>query len=316
MNQEIIPDRNLPVYLQRYNVDILDVKKESVGRVLYTTVGALPSNREEKRVWSLNLTGYLKPNVDKYTIVYDFSKVNYMYKEDITFENIISGTFILCGRVLDASKMIGFAYKYNDNESTLTIELDTSKWDFRLKKEVLFSYQLNVDDDADDDADSLIVANTTYKIYYNGSTLQIKDGSSYYSSFTLPNIGNTGGSTTYSLTCSGPETVNLEYSSTGTKLSSGKMTAVNSYNVLYSQSRQIESPCDVTSTSTEIGNINFLPNDLMNPFLNATGQATEEAIINALISAETMTGINNNTVYKLPHDRLKDILKKYNRLNE
>ena len=66
----------------------------------------------------------------------------------------------------------------------------------------------------------------------------------------------------------------------------------------------------------KIGNINFLPNDLMNPFLNATVQATEEAIINALISAETMTGINNNTVYKLPHDRLKDILKKYNRLNE
>ena len=66
----------------------------------------------------------------------------------------------------------------------------------------------------------------------------------------------------------------------------------------------------------EIRNINFLPNDLMNPFLNATAQATEEAIVNALISAETMTGINNNTVYKLPHDRLNDILKKYNRLNE
>ena len=64
----------------------------------------------------------------------------------------------------------------------------------------------------------------------------------------------------------------------------------------------------------EIRNINFLPNDLMNPFLNATAQATEEAIINALISAETMTGINNNTVYNLPHDRLKNILKKYNRL--
>ncbi len=64
----------------------------------------------------------------------------------------------------------------------------------------------------------------------------------------------------------------------------------------------------------EIRNINFLPNDLMNPFLNATAQATEEAIVNALISAETMTGINNNTVYNLPHDRLKNILKKYNRL--
>ena len=66
----------------------------------------------------------------------------------------------------------------------------------------------------------------------------------------------------------------------------------------------------------EIRNINFLPNDLMNPFLNATSQATEEAIINSLVSAETMTGINNNTVYKLPHDELKNILKKYTRLNE
>ena len=64
----------------------------------------------------------------------------------------------------------------------------------------------------------------------------------------------------------------------------------------------------------EIRNINFLPNDLMNPFLSATTQATEEAIVNALISAETMTGINNNTDYNLPHDRLKNILKKYNRL--
>jgi D-aminopeptidase len=48
----------------------------------------------------------------------------------------------------------------------------------------------------------------------------------------------------------------------------------------------------------------------------ATAQATEEAILNALIAAETMTGINGNTVYALPHDRLKQILKKYNRLIE
>ena len=54
----------------------------------------------------------------------------------------------------------------------------------------------------------------------------------------------------------------------------------------------------------------------MNPFFLATVEATEEAILNALISAETMIGINNNTVYKLPHDRLKNILKKYNRLSE
>ena len=146
MNQEIIPDNNLPVYLQKYDVDILDDKKESVGKDLYTTVGAIPSNEKEKRVWQLNLTGYLKPNVDTYNIVYDFSNVDYKYKEQIRFENIVSGTFNICGQVLDASKIIGFNYFYSDIDLKLTIKVDTSKWDFRLKKEVLFSYQLNLDD--------------------------------------------------------------------------------------------------------------------------------------------------------------------------
>ena len=146
MNQETIPDNNLPAYLQRYDVVILNDKEESVGNVLYTTVGVIPSNKKEKRVWQLNLTGYLKPNVDIYNIVYDFSDVDYKYKEQVTFQNIVSGTFNICGKVLDASKIIGFDYSYSDKESTLTIKLDTSKWDFRLKKEVLFSYQLNVDD--------------------------------------------------------------------------------------------------------------------------------------------------------------------------
>jgi len=45
-------------------------------------------------------------------------------------------------------------------------------------------------------------------------------------------------------------------------------------------------------------------------------QATEEAIVNALIAAETMSGINGNTLYALPHDRLRDILRRYNRLLE
>jgi hypothetical protein len=162
MNQETIPDNNLPVYLQRYNVDILDDKKESVGKVLYTTVGAIPSNEKEKRVWQLNLTGYLKPNIETYHILYDFSEVDYKYKENISFENIISGTFNICGQVLDASKIIGFDYTYSDAESTLTIKLDTSKWNFRLKKEVLFSYQLNVDDDASTSTCPSSVSPSTY----------------------------------------------------------------------------------------------------------------------------------------------------------
>ncbi len=48
----------------------------------------------------------------------------------------------------------------------------------------------------------------------------------------------------------------------------------------------------------------------------ATVQATEEAVINAMVAAETMTGANNRTVIALPHDKLRDVLKKYNRLNE
>ena len=60
----------------------------------------------------------------------------------------------------------------------------------------------------------------------------------------------------------------------------------------------------------------MLPNDQMNPLFYATAQAVEEAILNALVAAETMTGFNGNTVYELPHDRLQKLLKKYNRLAE
>lgn len=58
----------------------------------------------------------------------------------------------------------------------------------------------------------------------------------------------------------------------------------------------------------------MLPNDAMSPLFLATAQATEEAIVNALIAARTMTGINGNTVYALPHDRLIDILKQHKRI--
>jgi D-aminopeptidase len=52
----------------------------------------------------------------------------------------------------------------------------------------------------------------------------------------------------------------------------------------------------------------------MTPLFLATVQATEEAIVNALVAAETMTGINGNTVHELPHARLVEILRQYNRI--
>ena len=60
--------------------------------------------------------------------------------------------------------------------------------------------------------------------------------------------------------------------------------------------------------------VEVLPNDLMNPLFEATVQATEEAIINAMIAAETMEGVNGNKSYALPHKLVIDLLKKYNRI--
>jgi D-aminopeptidase len=63
-----------------------------------------------------------------------------------------------------------------------------------------------------------------------------------------------------------------------------------------------------------VQDIRMLPNDQMSPLFLATAQAVEESIVNALIAAKTMVGINGNTVYALPHDRLIEILKEYKRI--
>ena len=59
--------------------------------------------------------------------------------------------------------------------------------------------------------------------------------------------------------------------------------------------------------------VRTLSNDLITPLFEATVQAVEESIVNAMIAAETMDGIHGNTAYAIPHDRLIEILKKYNR---
>jgi D-aminopeptidase len=65
-----------------------------------------------------------------------------------------------------------------------------------------------------------------------------------------------------------------------------------------------------------VHDLKMLPNDSLDPLFLATVQATEEAIVNAMVAAETMTGIDNHTVIALPHDRLREVLKKYNRLEK
>jgi len=60
--------------------------------------------------------------------------------------------------------------------------------------------------------------------------------------------------------------------------------------------------------------ITMLPNAKLDPLFLATVQATEEAVVNAMVAAETMTGVNNHSVIGLPHEKLREVLKKYNRL--
>jgi D-aminopeptidase len=66
----------------------------------------------------------------------------------------------------------------------------------------------------------------------------------------------------------------------------------------------------------ETKTVEMISNDAIDPLFYATVQATEEAILNAMVAAETMTGRDGITVHALPHDRLREVLRKFNRLSE
>ena len=66
----------------------------------------------------------------------------------------------------------------------------------------------------------------------------------------------------------------------------------------------------------QIVNLEMLPNDRISPLFSATAFAVEEAITNALVAGETITGRDGNTVYALPHERLREVLRRYGRLAE
>jgi len=63
-----------------------------------------------------------------------------------------------------------------------------------------------------------------------------------------------------------------------------------------------------------VSQISVLPNGRMNALFEAVVQATEEAIVNAMFAADTMTGVDNHKVDGLPIDRVRELLKKYGRL--
>jgi L-aminopeptidase/D-esterase-like protein len=58
--------------------------------------------------------------------------------------------------------------------------------------------------------------------------------------------------------------------------------------------------------------VQTIPNDLIDPIFAGVVQATEEAVVNALVDNHSMTGRDNHRVEALPHDRLREIMKRSN----
>jgi D-aminopeptidase len=69
-----------------------------------------------------------------------------------------------------------------------------------------------------------------------------------------------------------------------------------------------------TAAQKDTSRVEILPNDRINPLFYATVQATEEAILNAMLAAETMTGADGLRVFALPHGRLMAAMRKYGRV--
>jgi L-aminopeptidase/D-esterase-like protein len=66
--------------------------------------------------------------------------------------------------------------------------------------------------------------------------------------------------------------------------------------------------------ATQLNSAEWLATSGLNAVFRGTVEATEEAIINALVAAEDMEGVNGNKAFAIPHDRLRDVMRKYNRL--
>ena len=68
------------------------------------------------------------------------------------------------------------------------------------------------------------------------------------------------------------------------------------------------------SSSAPVASLHMVANDSLDPLFAATVQATEEAVVNALIAAEDITGIDSHRVTALNHAKLRELLSKHNRL--
>ena len=153
MSENTIPQNNLPIYLQEYTVSVLGnltsldctvAPEDEVGTIQYSTLGVIPSNKKDARVWDLKASGTLKPHDKDYIIHYDLSKVD--YKGEVTFESPLSGVITVCGRVISISKKNATWFPCEETK-TVSIIIDQSRWGFSIIKETPFSIDIQLDDD-------------------------------------------------------------------------------------------------------------------------------------------------------------------------
>jgi L-aminopeptidase/D-esterase-like protein len=65
---------------------------------------------------------------------------------------------------------------------------------------------------------------------------------------------------------------------------------------------------------TAVNSVQTLSNEKLDPLFEATVEAVEEAVINALVANQSMTGRDNHKVEALPHDRVRELLRNHDRL--
>jgi D-aminopeptidase len=70
------------------------------------------------------------------------------------------------------------------------------------------------------------------------------------------------------------------------------------------------------STGGAVLSVRMLPNEALTPLFEAVAEATEEAIVNALCAATTMTGAEGRVAHAIPLDRLRAVLRRYHRLDD
>ena len=75
-------------------------------------------------------------------------------------------------------------------------------------------------------------------------------------------------------------------------------------------------PTEQEPDGERVLSVRGLTDRALDPLFEATVEATEEAIVNALVAADTMTGRDGITAHRLPHDRLVEVMRRYGRLRD